>query len=487
MIFWALVLVVCIKYLVLVLRADNQGEGGILALMELVLPKRGRWRWAVLPIGLFGAALLYGDGTITPAISVLSAVEGLEVATPVFLPYILPIALAVLFLLFLLQQAGTSRVGILFGPFMLVWFPVLAVLGVLQIVREPQVLAAVNPVHTIRFVAAHGVASAFIIGAVFLVVTGGEALYADIGHFGKAPIRAAWFTVVLPCLLLNYFGQGALILSRPSLVSNPFYYLAPKWDLYPMVVLSTAAAIIATAVVTLSLRSSSNLSGAYGLAVSMTMVITTILAFRVFRSLWKWHWTAAVAVAALFLAIDVTFLSANAVKVLEGGWYPLAAGILLYLCMSTWARGTAIVGGKIGSRIAPLAFVHNATHNTIVHRQVIFFTVSIEPHPHVRSENRVEFEKMRDGFFLVHAHYGFMDSPNVPAAMRIVNNQHLKTEEEDVRYFVGRESLVASRTHGMSIRRDILFLFLLRNSERIVNLFSLPDDRVIEIGGRIKL
>lgn len=567
MIFWALVIVVCIKYLVLVLRADNQGEGGILALMELVLPAKGTRRWLILLIGLFGAALLYGDGTITPAISVLSAVEGLEVATPVFLPYILPIALAVLFLLFLLQQAGTSRVGILFGPVMLIWFPLLAVLGVVQIVKRPQVLAAVNPVHALHFVAAHGLASAFIIGAVFLVVTGGEALYADIGHFGKAPIRVAWFAVVLPCLLLNYFGQGALVLSNPALVSNPFYYLAPSWALYPMVILATAATIIAsqaiisgvfslsfqaqqlgylprlrvrhtskeergqifmpqvnwllfiaTAVVTLSFRSSSNLSGAYGLAVSMTMVITTILAFRVFRLLWQWHLAAAVTVVAIFLAIDVAFLSANSVKLLEGGWYPLAVGALLYTCMSTWARGTAIVGTEIGRKMeplddyidsldfrtvkkvpgtaiylarglpaTPLAFVYNAMHNKIVHRQVIFFTVDIEPRPHVRSEKRVEYEKLRDGFFVVHAHFGFMDSPNVPAALRIINNQHLKTEGEDIRYFVGRESLIASRTHGMSIWRDMLFLFLLRNSERIVNLFGLPDEQVIEIGGRIKL
>lgn len=275
---------------------------------------------------------------------------------------------------------------------------------------------------------------------------------------------------------------------------------------------------IATAAVTLGFRSSSNLSGAYGLAVSMTMVITTILAYRVFHGLWNWHRTAAAAVALLFLAIDVTFLSANAVKLLEGGWYPLGVGVLLYLCMSTWERGTEIVGNKIGSKMAPLdefidnldfrtvkkvpgtaiylsrglpatplAFVHNATHNKIVHRQVIFLGVSIEPQPHVRSEHRVEFEKLRDGFFLVRAHYGFMDSPNVPAALRIVNNQHLKTDGEDIRYFVGRESLVASRTHGMSIWRDMLFIFLLRNSERIVNLFSLPDDQVVEIGGRIKL
>ncbi|WP_455383674.1 potassium transporter Kup [Salinispira pacifica] len=567
MIFWALVIVISIKYLAVILRADNQGEGGILALMELVLPRKRGKGAVVLILGLFGAALLYGDGTITPAISVLSAVEGLRVATSALDPYILPIALVILFLLFLLQQVGTSRVGTLFGPVMLVWFPVLALLGVLQILKNPAVLSAVNPLYAVRFFQAHGVAAAFIVGAVFLVVTGGEALYADIGHFGRAPIRTAWYSVVLPCLLLNYFGQGALLLAHPEHADNPFYHLAPGWALYPMVVLATAATIIAsqaiisgvfslsfqaqqlgylprmrvrhtseeqrgqilmpqvnwllfvaTAVVVLSFRTSDSLSGAYGLAVSTTMVITTLLAYRAFHRLWGWHPVAAGAVAALFLIVDVAFLAANAVKITEGGWYPLSAGLIIYLCMSTWARGTEIVGRQIGRKMAPvdeyvddldfrtvkrvpgmaiylarglpatpLAFVYNTTHNKIVHRQVIFLTVSTDPRPHVRSENRIEFEKLSSGFSIVRMHFGFMDSPNVPAALRIVSNNHLKIDSDEVTYFVGRESLVASRTHGMSLWRDMLYLFMLRNSERIVNLFSLPDDQVVEIGGRIRL
>jgi KUP system potassium uptake protein len=392
LIFWSLVLIISVKYLLLILRADNQGEGGILALMELVLPKKGRQRALILSLGLFGAALLYGDGTITPAISVLSAVEGLEVATPVLQPYIVPITLVILFLLFLIQHRGTRVVGLLFGPVMLLWFLVLAAVGVASISKNTAVFAAVSPYHAFRFFSTQGFHSLYILGAVFLVVTGGEALYADIGHFGRAPIRFSWFTFVLPSLLLNYFGQGALLLENRSFAVNPFYYLTPSWALYPMVLLSTCATVIAsqaiisgafsltfqalqlgylprlkihhtsaeekgqifvpqinwilfavTASIVLGFKSSGNLAAAYGVAVTTTMVITTCLGFFVMRDLWHWHLLAAVSVAAFFFFIDISYFVANMLKIFQGGWFPLLIGVTVYLLMSTWIKGQQFI------------------------------------------------------------------------------------------------------------------------------------------------
>ncbi len=372
LIFWALILVISLKYLVLILRADNHGEGGILALMELVVPSKGRSRTAVIAVGLFGAALLYGDGTITPAISVLSAVEGLQVATKVFDPYIIPITLAILLALFSFQYRGTEKVGLLFGPVMAVWFSVIAATGVTGVIRNPQVMAAVNPLHAVDFFSRQGQESLFILGAVFLVVTGGEALYADIGHFGRSPIRLSWFAVVLPCLMLNYFGQGGLLLASGPAAENPFYHLVPGWGLYPMVGLATIATVIAsqaiisgvfsltfqalqlgylprlqvlhtssekrgqvfiprvnwilflaTAAVVIGFKTSSNLAAAYGVAVATTMVITTMLGYVAMTRIWNWNWFVAALVAGVFLVIDLLFFSANLLKVEQGGWYPL--------------------------------------------------------------------------------------------------------------------------------------------------------------------
>src|SRR5665213_216789 len=397
LVFWSLILVVSIKYLVIILRADNEGEGGILALMAIVLPKRkGRTYFVILTLGLFGAALLYGDGMITPAISVLSAVEGLQVATPLFEPYILLITIAILFLLFFYQKKGTGSVGMIFGPVLLLWFLVIALLGLNAIFKHAEVLYALNPWYALNFFRENGLESLVILGAVFLAVTGGEALYADLGHFGKKPIRLAWFYLVLPCLVMNYFGQGALLLENHQAVANPFYYLAPKWALYPLVILAAMATVIASQAVisgafslshqaiqlgfmarfrivhtspnekgqifvpqlnwilfiaTIALvgffRTSDNLAGAYGVAVSTTMVITTLLAFLVMRNLWHWNRLATFSLIAFFLVIDLSFFAANIIKIPEGGWVRLAVAGTIYFLMTTWHKGKRMMNIQI--------------------------------------------------------------------------------------------------------------------------------------------
>jgi KUP system potassium uptake protein len=566
LIFWSLIIVISIKYLVVILRADNQGEGGILALMEVVLPKKGHRRMVILIMGLFGAALLYGDGTITPAISVLGAIDGLKVATPFFDPYILPIALLILFLLFLLQQRGTAKVGMLFGPVMIVWFLIIGFIGIVAVFENPEVLAALNPVHAARFFLARGFESFFILGAIFLVVTGGEALYADIGHFGRAPIRLAWFVLVLPCLLLNYFGQGALLLNNSSYKVNPFYHLTPDWALYPMVVLATMATIIAsqaiisgafsltfqaiqlgylprlkvfhtseeekgqiympqvnwilfiaTAAVVLGFKTSNNLAAAYGVAVSTTMVITTLLGFVAMRTLWKWNTLVAVPVALFFLIIDVSFFSANMLKIMQGGWYPLLAGAAIYLLMSTWLKGRELIGKEIKRYVqplqsyidhidmrkvkkisgvaiylsesplsTPLAFIHNINHNKIIHRKVIFISVGFKNVPFVRSENRLRFQSLAPGFYRVLLLYGFMNRTDIRSALKIIENNYLKIPLEETTFYVGRETLLPRASLGMSKWRDRLFIFMKRNSEDVIQYFNIPPERVIEIGAQFK-
>ncbi len=568
LIFWALILIISIKYLVIILRADNQGEGGILALMELVLPERGNHRSTILILGLFGAALLYGDGTITPAISVLSAIEGLQIATPIFEPYIVPSTLVILFLLFFLQKQGTGDVGLVFGPVMLVWFLVIGFTGTTSIVKNFTVLAALNPYYGFLFFADNGMVSLFILGAIFLVVTGGEALYADIGHFGRAPVRLSWFTIVLICLLLNYFGQGALLLHNREAAINPFYHLTPDWALYPMVVLATAATIIAsqaiisgvfsltfqsiqlgylprlrvlhtseeeqgqiympqvnwllflaTAGVVLGFRSSGNLAGAYGVAVATTMVITTILGYVAMRKLWNWNRFAAVTVAAFFLIIDLSFFTANMLKVLQGGWYPLILGAMIYLLMSIWRRGQETFESQIQEYIQPVkgfmenldlrtvkkvpgtaiyltrsplstppAFIHNINHNKIIHRRIIFIAVGTKNISHVRAEDRITFEKLPRGAYRVLVKYGYMDNPNIRAVLRIIENRHLlKIDMEETTFFLSRDTLVPTKSMGMDRWRDKLFLLMARNADRAVSYYNLPAERVFEIGTQIKL
>ena len=567
LIFWSLILVVSVKYLALVLRADNQGEGGILALMSLVLPKKGTQRAVFLFLGLFGAALLYGDGSITPAISVLSAVEGLSIATPAFTSFVVPLTLVVLFFLFLVQHRGTGRIGLMFGPVMLLWFLVLGVLGLMNVIFRSEVLAAVNPAYAVRFVAAEGRESLFIVGAVFLVVTGAEALYADLGHFGRAPIRLAWFTLVLPCLLLNYFGQGALLLDNPAAVINPFYHMAPGWALYPLVAIATSATIIAsqavisgvfsltfqavqlgylprlqilhtsegkqgqifiplvnwvlfsvTASIVLGFRSSGNLAAAYGVAVSTTMVITTLLAYVALRKRWRWPLGAAAVVAVLFLSIDLAYFGANLMKIGEGGWFPLIVAAVIYLLMSTWTEGRRVVALQIRDFVKPLkgylrtidlrkvkkvsgtavylaqspfstppAFVHNVLHNKIMHDRILFLYVGYKNVPYVRAEKRVSVKKLLPDVYRVVVRYGFMDRTDIRAAVRILDNKYLKIDLENTTFFVGRDTFIPVKSVGMSKWRGHLYLLMRRNSARAFRYFNLPPERVLEIGAQIRV
>lgn len=571
LVFWALVLVISVKYIGVVMRADNRGEGGILALMALVRPTQsegspGR-RWTIVLLGLFGASLLYGDGMITPAISVLGAMEGLQVATPALTEYVVPITIVILVVLFIFQHHGTGSVGAVFGPVMLLWFATIGVLGIAGIVRHPAVLGAALPTHAVRFFSQHHWYGVLVLGSVFLVVTGGEALYADMGHFGTRPIRTAWFSLVLPALLLNYFGQGALLLGNPTAAQNPFYLLAPSWGLYPMIVLATAAAIIAsqavisgafslsrqavqlgfsprltiehtsseevgqiyvpevnwalalaTIALVLGFQSASNLAGAYGVAVTSTMVITTLLLYVVAREQWHWSLVAAGLLAAFFLSFDLAFFGANLVKIPHGGWFPLAVAAVVYTLMATWQRGRELLYGRLRERAVPLdillgdikadppirvpgtavfmtpnpgatppALVHNLTHNKMLHEQVVFLTVLTEEVPIVPPEDRVRAEDVGDGFYWVTARYGFMQDPSVPDILERVGAFGLEVRLEATTFFLGRETLLATERPGMARWREALFSFMSRNALRATAFFKIPPDQVFEVGVQVEM
>jgi len=566
---YALVLIISIKYIVLVMRADNQGEGGILTLTSLI-PSRALITGAapvLILFGVFGAAMLYGEGIITPAISVLSAVEGLQVETPLFEPYLVPIAVVILVVLFLFQQYGTHRVGGLFGPVMLIWFVTIGTLGIIWIFRAPVVLAALNPIHAITFFRVHGGAGILVLGAVVLAVTGAEALYVDMGHFGKRPIRIAWFTIVFPALVLNYFGQGALLLIDGEAARQPFFLLVPSWGLLPLVAIATAAAIIAsqalisgafsltqqaiqlgyiprmdiehtsssemgqvyvpqmnwalmiaTIVVVLGFQSSSALAAAYGIAVTMTMVITTILLSVVARE--RWHWPAGVvfAGAAIFLIVDVTFFSANLVKILQGGWLPLIIGTCAFTVMTTWKTGRRIVAERLTARAIPIdhfmsvieasppvrvpgtavfmtaqprgtppALAHNLRHNKVMHEYVVILTVSTAPVPHVPPAEQIVFESLGYGVFTMRALYGFMQDPNVPDALRTAQHSGLDIDADDVTYFLGRETILVTHRRGMAMWREKLFVLMTRNAVRATAFFRLPPERVVELGVQVEI
>jgi KUP system potassium uptake protein len=570
LIFWALVIVVSIKYLAFILRADNRGEGGILALMALVHAKRtarSNSRWLLIAMGLFGAALLYGDGMITPAISVLSAVEGLQVATPLFEPYVLPITIVILVGLFLVQQHGTARVGAVFGPVTLLWLLVIGALGVRGISRAPAVLGALVPWHGVAFLAYHRGRGFFVLGAVFLVVTGCEALYADLGHFGRRPIRLAWFTLVLPALLLNYFGQGALLLTEPETAHNPFFRLAPGWALYPLVVLATMATIIASQAVisgafsltrqavqlgysprmqiehtssdeigqiyippvnwtlmvatiglVLGFQTSSALAAAYGVAVTTTMVITTLLFYVVARELWGWsRWTAALLTVG-FLVVDLAFFGANIIKIGHGGWFPLAIAAGVFTLLSTWKRGREILAQRLRvgalpverfledlathppTRVAgtavfmtgnpdvvPVALLHNLKHNKVVHERVVLLAVTTQDVPRVPRKERVESESLGDGFYRITIHYGFMEDPNVPSVLSLIKADGLEFTSMETTYFLGRERLLVTEKPGMAMWRERLFAFMARNAQGATAFFRIPPNRVVELGVQIEL
>lgn len=568
LIFWSLILVISIKYLVLILNADNEGEGGILALMALVLPKKKNGKYLlILTMGLFGAALLYGDGMITPAISVLSAVEGLKIATPFFEPYILLITIIILFILFFFQSKGTGHVGMVFGPIILCWFLSIALLGINQIIKYPVVLSALNPYYAVHFFTTNGLGSITILGAVFLVVTGGEALYADLGHFGKRPIRRGWFYVVLPCLILNYFGQGALLLENHNFITNPFYYLAPHWALYPLVIMAGLATVIASQAVisgafslsyqaiqlgfmarfkiihtslhergqifipqlnwiiftaTIGLviffKTSDNLAAAYGVAVSTTMVITTLLAYVAMRTLWKWKLATALSLVLFFLVIDLSFFAANIVKIPEGGWFPLAVAGIIYFFMTTWHRGKRMMSIQINKTTDPLekfltyyqqkakaivdgtaiyltrnpygtppAFFFNLKHNQVIHDHIYIVSIQFDPVPHVNLLKKVTIEKLDNHVTLIIIHYGYMDETNIPEALKSLKEKGLVIDLENETYFLGRESVEVTKNTGMTPLRESLFDFLGRNSTRVTKYFNLPSDKVFEIGSRIRL
>ena len=570
LIFWSLVVVVTVKYHVYVLRFDNRGEGGILALLGLlkIAGRRPAVRSALLVIGIFGAALLYGDGMITPAISVLSAIEGLEIATPFFKPYVIPLTIVILIVLFLFQRRGTAAVGAVFGPVMIVWFGTLALMGIRGILWHPSVLLAMNPLYAVRFFIANGLHGFLVLGAVFLVATGGEALYADLGHFGERAIQIDWFSIVGASLVLQYFGQGALLISRPGAAHNPFYLLAPKWALYPLVVLATFATIIAsqaiisgvfsltrqaiqlgylprmeivhtssaeigqvympsvnwalmvaTIALVIGFRSSSHLAGAYGVAVAMTMIITTILAGVVARDRLHWSRFAAVAVTAGFLIADVSFLGANLFKIADGGWFPLLVGAFVFTLMTTWRRGRQILNSRFlegalspdlfvrslrahppvrvpgtavfmhrTSEVIPPALLHSLKHYKALHDQVILLTIFVEEVARLREDERVKLEELGDGIYCVTGHYGYMEVPDVPGLLaRVAEEHHLQIPEMDTTYFLGRETLiVTSRESGMATWREKIFASMMRNAESAARFFRLPPNRVVELGAQIE-
>jgi KUP system potassium uptake protein len=567
--FWSLVLIVSIKYLAFVMRADNRGEGGILSLVALAVPRdagtRGSGWWLAL-LGVFGAALLYGDGMITPAISVLSAVEGLGVATPAFDRFVVPITVAILLGVFGIQSRGTGRVGKMFGPVMVVWFITLAVLGVRGILHEPAVLGALAPWHAVSFLAEKGGVGFVVLASVFLVVTGAEAVYADMGHFGRRPIRVAWFGLVLPALVLNYYGQGALVLENPAAAASPFYRLAPEWALYPMVALATAATVIASqamvsgafslthqaiqlgycprlavshtsalesgqiyvapvnwalmvaaCALVVGFGSSANMSAAYGMAVSATMLITTALLGVVTYRRWGWR-RRTLALLAVLVPVDLAFFGANLLKLPEGGWFTLVVAAFGFALMSTWKRGRAVLRERLeetglplelflpdletsklprvpGTAVfmagdpqgTPLALLHNVKHNKVVHEQNVLLTLVTEDVPYVDEAERVTLKPLGQGFFRLIAHHGFMEVLEVPRLLRRVRSAALPIDLEATSYFLGRERLIPSGRSGMARWREWLFSVMSQNAQSATSFFRIPPGQVVELGAQVEL
>jgi KUP system potassium uptake protein len=570
LIFWSLIMIVSVKYLAFILRADNRGEGGIMALLALASRAIGgdpRKQFAMMMIGIVGACLFFADGMITPAISVLSAVEGLEVAAPALHAYIIPVTLVIIFFLFWMQSKGTAVIGAFFGPVMIVWFTTLGTLGIISIAQEPGVLMALNPVYAFYFFQTNPLIAFIALGTVVLAVTGTEAIYADMGHFGRKPIRIAWFTFVLPALVLNYFGQGALILRDATAVKNPFYLLAPEWLLYPMIGLATVATVIASQAVisgtfsvsrqalqlgflprmqiehtserekgqiymprvnwglmlavmalVVGFGSSGNLAAAYGIAVTGDMVIATLLAAVVFRKVWGWSLLNTGLLVGLFLVIDLAFFSANLLKIMDGGWFPLLIGIVIFTVMSTWKRGRGLLLDRLkkeamaldpfiesvashpptrvpGNAIfltqnpegVPHSLLHNLKHNKVLHERVVLLTVKIEDIPHTEPEDRIKVEDLTSGFYRVMVYYGFKDDPDIPAEIETLKDQGIELDTMSTSFFIGKESLIATRDSEMAYWREKLFVGMFRNADSITNHFNLPPNRVIELGAQVTL
>ena len=569
LIFWAITIIVTLKYVTLIMSADNRGEGGIMALTALV--GRGlhdrRSRWWLMGLGIFGAAMFYGDGMITPAISVLSAVEGLDVMAPALKPYVIPVTLAILVGLFSIQRHGTASVGFLFGPVTCLWFVAIAVLGAIEIARNPQVLAALDPAYAFGFLTGEPLAAFLALGAVVLAVTGTEALYADMGHFGAGPIRRAWLFFVLPALVLNYFGQGALLIHDASAVKNPFYLLAPEWALLPMVILATCATVIAsqavisgafsltrqaiqmgycprltvthtsdrqigqiyvpfinwtllTAVMLLVIgfQSSSNLAAAYGIAVTMALTIDSLLIYVVLIRLWHWHWVLALAVVAPLLTVDVAFLGSNALKIPQGGWFPIAIGLVVFTLLTTWKRGRAILAERLSKETIPLdafiasiaatppvrvpgtavfltttegrvppALLHNLKHNKVLHERVVLLTLKTRDVPAVPLAERLRIEELGCDFRTIEASYGFMEDQDIPTLLEDCGRRGAPFDLMDTSFFVSRETLIASVAPGMALWREKLFVSMAKNATKAIEYFNIPTNRVVELGTQIEL
>ena len=570
-IFWALMVVVTLKYVLLVLRANNRGEGGIMALLALAttsIGDRPRLGTALLAIGVFGASLFYGDAVLTPAISVLSAVEGLEVGTSAFKPYVVPISTGILIGLFLIQKHGTSVIGMLFGPVCAVWFLALGAAGVWNIQKNPEILGALSPLHAIRFVTAHGYASFIVLGSVLLAITGAEALYADMGHFGKRAVRIAWFALVAPALVLNYFGQGALLLADPKAIENPFYLAFPQWALYPMVGLATAATVIASqatisgaysmtqqaiqlgylprmtvlhtssrtmgqiyvpavnwillaavCAAVIGFGSSTRLASAYGVSVMGTMLVTTFLTFFVLRYGWRYPLWLCLAATGFFMVIDTIFFAAAMHKVFEGGWFPLLLGAAIFSLMVTWRRGRTMLLESLrtsslplmefmdslflsppqrvpGTAVfltstpdsTPLALLHSLKHYKVLHERNVFLTVEFRDVPWVSAESGVACEKIGHDCWRVVIRYGFMNRPDVVAALELCGPFGLQLEPQDVSYFLSREKVVpVVGTEGIGHWQDLLFSALSRNAGSVTDFFNIPANRVVELGTRVQM
>lgn len=569
LIFWSLILIVTVKYVMLVMRADNRGEGGVLALMALAqrVCTNSRTRAAVMLVGIAGACLFFGDGLITPAISVLSAVEGLEVSAPSLKEYVLPISVLVIVGLFAMQYRGTGSVGRLFGPIMTVWFIVLAVLGLGRLVVHPYVLLALSPAYAVTLCAEYKAAAFVVLGAVVLCVTGAEALYADMGHFGARPIRISWTFFVLPALVLNYFGQGALIVAHPHALDNPFFRMAPGWTRVPLVVLATLATIIASQavisgaysitrqcmqlgllprltvrhtsateagqiflpqvnralaigvlVLVLAFETSSSLASAYGIAVTGTFLCTCVLATIVFRRQYRWPRFAVLGVFGFFFAVDFVFFAANSMKVINGGWVPLAFGMALMALMTSWQRGRDLLLARwrqdslpLASFLArlpqsrtlrvpglaifltgnpdyvPAALLHNLKHNKVLHERVMFVTVQNLDVPEVESERRIDVQQLAPGIYRVTLRYGFMESPNVPRELERLSGLGVPFDAMQASYFLGREVMVTAEVPKLSLWRRWLYLLMVRNAVPATEFFRIPPDRVVELGVRVAI
>ena len=571
LIFWAQIIVVSLKYVTFIMRADNKGEGGIMALMALALRAvrdKPKTRWLLAIIGIFGASLFYGDGVITPAISVLSAVEGVKVAAPGLAHWVVPVTAVILFFLFAVQRHGTENVGRMFGPVMVVWFITIAVLGGRMVLDNPHVLYAINPMYGVRFFFTHGVQAYIALGGVVLALTGAEALYADMGHFGKRPIRLAWFNFVLPALILNYFGQGALLLAHPEAIDNPFFKTVPSVLLYPMIALATAATVIASQAVisgafsmtreamslgysprmpvvhtsremsgqifvpwvnsfllvmvlvaVIGFRSSDSLSAAYGIAVTGTMTITTVLALFVARHQWRWSMPVVIIAGTLLLIIDMSFFTANLIKVEYGGWFPLVLGLAVFIVMTTWRRGRELVVREIkqgglalvpfienitehpplrvpgtaafltaNQNSVPHALLHNLKHNKVLHERNVMLTVEVLETPVADADERIHLTSMDGNFYGLELRFGFAEDPNIPLALSRCAKSGLPFDLMDTTFFLSRENVVADkRRPGMALWRDRLFAFMSRNALPATAFFQIPGNRLIELGTQVEI